>query len=191
MSSIAIIPARGGSQRLPGKNIVDFAGQPIIAYSIQAARDSGLFSAIVVSTDDKTIEDVALGLGALVLRRPPDDGTAGTQQVVADVLAQLPGFEFACCIYPCAPLILPTDLQKAAKVMNDPSVLFAMAVNEEVLADAGAFYMGKSWAFGKTALLDVTTRMVPLPPERCQDINEQADLDAALVKYTAMTGGKP
>jgi CMP-N-acetylneuraminic acid synthetase len=189
--NVAIIPARGNSQRLPGKNIVNFAGQPIIAYSLQAAKDSGLFSAIVVSTDDRKIEDVALGLGALVLRRAPDDGTTGTQQVAADVLAQLPGFDLACVIYATAPLIKPDDLLRAHKVMADPGVLFAMAVNGDVLSDAGAFYFGRSFAFGQHALLDVNTRMVPLPTERCQDINVQADLDAALEKFKAMTGGRP
>ena len=66
MNNLCIIPARGGSKRIPRKNIKDFLGKPIIAYSIEAALSSGLFSEVMVSTDDNEIADIALKFGAVV-----------------------------------------------------------------------------------------------------------------------------
>ena len=65
MSSIAVITARGGSKRIPHKNIKDFCGKPIIAYSIEAALESGLFDEVMVSTDDEEIAEIARVFGAL------------------------------------------------------------------------------------------------------------------------------
>lgn len=117
---VAIIPARGGSKRIPRKNIKLFAGLPIIAYSIKAAQASGLFDRIIVTTDDEEIADVARRFGAEIpFIRPPelsDDHTA-TIPVIAHALQTLQAngdvIDAACCIYATAPFIRPQDIMDA------------------------------------------------------------------------------
>lgn len=111
-NNICIIPARGGSKRIPRKNIKDFLGKPIIAYSIEAAIRSGLFNEVMVSTDDKEIAEAAIKYGAKVPFFRSDKNAndfATTYDVLEEVLESScykgMNFENACCIYPCAPLI--------------------------------------------------------------------------------------
>lgn len=120
MKKIAIIPARGGSKRIPKKNIKDFLGKPIIAYSIQAALDSNLFDEVMVSTDDKEIAVIAIKYGAKVpfMRSTKNsDDFATTYDVIEEVINEykIRGTEFdkICCIYPTAPFIGPEILIKA------------------------------------------------------------------------------
>ncbi|MBE0496357.1 MAG: pseudaminic acid cytidylyltransferase [Campylobacterales bacterium] len=113
--NIAIIPARGGSKRIPRKNIKPFCGKPLIAYSIDVAKESGLFGRIVVSTDDAEIAQVAKRYGAEALMRPKalaDDFT-GTTPVVAHALTcmDLSSVEVVCCIYATAPFLEAHYLQ--------------------------------------------------------------------------------
>lgn len=126
MSNIAIIPARGGSKRIPRKNIKDFLGKPIIAYSIQAAIDSQLFDEVMVSTDDKEIAEVALKYGAKVpFMRSAD--TANDYATIADVINEVMieykkydrFFKNICCILPTAPLILSEDIIYAYKKIKE------------------------------------------------------------------------
>ncbi len=112
MSNIAIIPARGGSKRIPRKNIRPFLGKPIMAYSIETALRSQLFSEVMVSTDDEEIAAIAGQYGATVpfLRSPHTAGDhAGTTEVLLEVLAGYADrgmrFEHGCCIYPTAPFV--------------------------------------------------------------------------------------
>lgn len=109
---VAIIPARGGSKRIPRKNIKLFSGKPIIAYSIEAAIDSGLFGEIMVSTDDDEIAEVALRYGARIpfMRSAATAGDyASTTDVLNEVIEMYGNqnyfFEYVCCIYPCAPFL--------------------------------------------------------------------------------------
>jgi N-acylneuraminate cytidylyltransferase len=118
--NVAIIPARGGSKRIPRKNIRDFCGKPIIAWSIEAARESGCFDRIVVSTDDAEIADVARAHGADVpFVRPAalSDDHAPTVPVIAHAVNELvaSGVEIdaACCIYATAPFLRANDLGAA------------------------------------------------------------------------------
>jgi len=120
MKTIAIIPARGGSKRIPRKNIKDFLGKPIMAYSIELALTCGLFDIVMVSTDDDEIRSIALDLGADVpfMRSPStSDDHATTASVIKEVLDRYAGlgkvFDFACCIYPTAPLLTRDTLTKA------------------------------------------------------------------------------
>lgn len=114
---IAIIPARGGSKRIPKKNLRSFCGQPMLAYAIQAAQASGCFDHIVVSTDDADIAETARQLGAEVpfMRHPSlaDDHT-GTTAVTVDAITQLESLGFSadtyCCIYATTPLLQAADL---------------------------------------------------------------------------------
>jgi pseudaminic acid cytidylyltransferase len=108
--NLCIIPARGGSKRIPRKNIKDFLGKPIIAYSIEIALESGLFDEIMVSTDDAEIAEISKKYGAKVpyMRSEKNsDDFAVLADVVEEVLEFYKGIniEFACCILPTAPLI--------------------------------------------------------------------------------------
>jgi len=117
--NIAIIPARGGSKRIPRKNIKTFAGQPMIAYSINAALASGCFDDIVVSTDDAEIAEVSESFGASVpFMRPESLATdvAGTMPVVEHAIKSLSynnQIQHVCLIYPTAPLINSINIAKA------------------------------------------------------------------------------
>lgn len=126
--NLAVIPARGGSKRIPRKNIKLFAGRPIIAYSIETARRSGLFDQIVVSTDDEEIAEVARAEGAHTpFRRPAElaDDHTGTIAVVAHAIRELAAqgiaFRHVCCIYPTAPLLQPASIREAyERLANSP-----------------------------------------------------------------------
>lgn len=115
--NIAIIPARGGSKRLPGKNARPFCGRPIIVWTIEAARQSGLFERIVVSTDDGEIARHSAEAGAEVHPRPAALGADNVRvvEVLKAVLdwASPPGrpFDYLCCLYPTAPLRTAEDLR--------------------------------------------------------------------------------
>ncbi len=112
MTKIAIIPARGGSKRIPRKNIKNFHGKPIIAYTIEAAISSKLFDEVMVSTDDKEIAEIAIKYGASIpfyRSVETSNDTATTLEVISEVLTnyETNGVfinEF-CCIYPCAPFV--------------------------------------------------------------------------------------
>jgi pseudaminic acid cytidylyltransferase len=126
---IAIIPARGGSKRIPRKNIKDFLGKPVISYSIQAALDSGLFDEVMVSTDDEEIAKVAIQYGAKVpfLRSTETSNDfAGTAAVLEEVLntygKQGRVFDLACCLYPVAPLITVSKINEAYQLMNEKNL---------------------------------------------------------------------
>lgn len=120
MSVLCIITARGGSKRIPKKNIKEFCGKPIIAYSIEAALDSKLFDEVMVSTDDLEIAEVAKHYGASVpfMRSEKNsDDYAATVDVLAEVLAAYGKagqfFPHMCCIYPTAPFVTGKKLQSA------------------------------------------------------------------------------
>ena len=117
MSQFAIIPARGGSKRIPRKNIKLFDGKPMIAYAIAAARESGLFEDVIVSTDDDEIAEVAQAFGASVpFRRPVN--LADDQTVTVPVIGHAAQWlvdqghdpQAVCCIYPCVPLLRAKEL---------------------------------------------------------------------------------
>lgn len=119
-NNLCIIPARGGSKRIPRKNIKNFLGKPIIAYSIEAAIESGLFSEVMVSTDDEEIAEVALSWGAQVpfLRSSHASGDfATTLDVIKEVVNTYEGkgmaFNAICCLYATAPFVTSTHLTKA------------------------------------------------------------------------------
>ena len=120
MKNIAKIPARGGSKRIPRKNIKPFMGKPILAYSIEAALQSGLFEEVMVSTDDEEIAEVARQYGAKVpfMR---SETTANDYATTNDVLEEViriyakqgRTFDYMCCLYATAPLVRPGDLADA------------------------------------------------------------------------------
>jgi len=133
--NVAIIPARGGSKRVPLKNIKPFLGKPIISYSIAAAQSSGLFDRIVVSTDSKEIADVALKFGAEVpFMRPADlaDDFTTTAPVLLHALKWLMEngnpVQYACCIYATAPFVRPVYLKEGFNTITEKGVSSVFSV---------------------------------------------------------------
>lgn len=124
MSNILIIPARGGSKRIPRKNIKEFLGKPIIAYSIEAALKSGVFDEVMVSTDDEEIAEVAKKYGASVpFFRSKEMSTdmAMTVPVLIEVLDEYKklgqDFSHICCLYPCAPFVTAERLKDGMELL--------------------------------------------------------------------------
>ncbi|WP_372426829.1 pseudaminic acid cytidylyltransferase [Salinarimonas chemoclinalis] len=132
---VAIIPARGGSKRIPRKNIRPFAGRPMIAYAIAAARESGLFDHVVVSTEDEEIATVVAAHGGEApFRRPAElaDDYTPTVPVVAHAIEACEALwgriDEACCIYPCVPLLEARDLAAAHALLAEGGERYAFPV---------------------------------------------------------------
>ena len=186
---VAIIPARGGSRRIPRKNIRQFHGKPIIAYSIEAAKASGVFDVVCVSTDDAEIAHVAMEYGAFVMQRPKRlaQDSVGTQEVMHDALNTLEDADVACCIYPCAPMLDPHDLQVIGREWITDA-LYVVPVGEW-LSDPGMFYFGRASAFRcDLPLLGRYTRLYPVDRRRCCDINTEEDWMRAERMYSELIG---
>lgn len=131
---IAIIPARGGSKRIPRKNIKPFHGKPMIAYSIETAKASGCFDKIIVSTDDQEIADVAREYGADVpFLRPAEiaDDYATTLDVLQHAVSwceeNMGSIDYVCCIYATAPFIQSHDLLSGLKLVQESNVEYAFS----------------------------------------------------------------
>ena len=132
---IAVIPARGGSKRIPRKNIKNFHGKPIIAYSIEAAINSGCFDKVVVSTDDLEIAEIAKKNGAVVpYIRPSNisDDYTGTNAVVSHAIQwffeQGETVEYACCIYATAPFLSPKYILEGFNNIQKGGINFSFSV---------------------------------------------------------------
>lgn len=132
---LAVIPARGGSKRIPRKNIKLFGGKPMIAWSIEAAIQSGCFERIVVSTDDNEIAEVARAHGADVpFVRPPElsDDHTGTIPVIAHAVQWQndtgPAATQVCCIYATAPFVQAADLQRGLQVLQSTGSDYAFSI---------------------------------------------------------------
>jgi len=135
--NVAMIPARGGSKRIPRKNIKAFHGKPIIAYSIEAAINSGLFDEVIVSTDDQEIAAVAENYGAKVPFFRPDelsDDFATTVDVIKHTLdwyaEQSIDVSNICCIYATAPFIKQAALVEGYQAITQHGYQYAFAATE-------------------------------------------------------------
>lgn len=135
--ALAVITARGGSKRIPRKNIRPFLGYPIIKYSIDAARGAGIFDEVMVSSDDDEIIDVARGFGAAVpFRRSAAMSTdlAPTAPVVLEVLGEYRKrgreFDYACCIYPAAPFVTSERLMEAWTLLEETGAESAVPITQ-------------------------------------------------------------
>ncbi len=186
-NTVAIIPARKWSSRVPGKNWRDFHGKPILQYSIDAAQRSRLFDRIYVSTDGEEIEKAARLAGAQVLPREFDDGKRGTQEVAAECLS---GGLFAlsrvaCVIYATAPMMTPRDLITGWQMLHQPGVTWVHA-GDSSGADIGYFYWGhvEAFLFGRP-LCGPDTAVHKIPDDRAIDINTPEDFARAEQMYAA------
>ena len=129
MKIVAIITARGGSKRIPKKNIKEFCGKPIIAYSIEAALQSGMFDEVMVSTDSQEIAEIAKSYGAEIPFMRSDENAndmADTTDVLKEVLdryrQQGKYYDEFCCIYPTAPFVTAQKLQESHKLLEQKNV---------------------------------------------------------------------
>lgn len=182
--NVAIIPARGGSRRIPRKNIRPFFGKPIIAYSIEAANELGAFHSVIVTTDDEEIAQCAMKYGAQILWRPPglEHNDVGTQEVAQVTLMQLDMVDgYACVIYATAPLMEIDHLKAGFHLLPDKS---AFAYSVRGWRDAGQFYWGHVAAFLEGVPLDHwSTRRFDVGPLRYCDINTEDDWQRAEAMY--------
>ena len=133
--NIAIITARGGSKRIPQKNIKEFYGKPIICYSIEAALKSKCFDTVMVSTDDYKIADIATGAGAEVpfmRSSETSDDYATTTDVIKEVLDNYEKmgrhYDLGCCIYPTAPFVTDSKLNEAMNLLSNSNADSVMPV---------------------------------------------------------------
>ena len=135
MSVVAVIPARGGSKRIPDKNIKPFCGKPIIVYSIEAAKNAGIFGRIIVSTDSKEIASIAKDFGAEVpFMRPCElaDDHTGTDVVILHALKWLmengEKIDYICCIYATAPFVKAEYIIKGYNILRDKNAASCFSV---------------------------------------------------------------
>lgn len=135
MNAIAIITARGGSKRIPGKNKKDFLGKPIICYSIEAALASGIFDEVMVSTDDEEIAAIAKAAGAKIpfmRSEATSNDYATTDDVLMEVLEEYEKrgqtFDYMACIYPTAPFVTARKLQNAMELLKEKDASGVMPV---------------------------------------------------------------
>lgn len=180
--AIAIIPARGGSRRIPRKNIRDFLGKPILGYPMVAARMSGLFVDVWVSTEDVEIARQAMLLGAKLHPRQKEfaEDAVGTQEVIRNAILELyPAAAtrpaYTCGIYPCAPMLHPGDLQTAYEYLRR---------GQQYAYAEGIFYFGRTEAFLNDVSLEVGQEFELGP--RGIDINVESDWLEAERLYKAM-----
>lgn len=159
---LGVIPARGGSKRIPRKNIREFLGVPIVAYPIRAALDSGCFDKLVVSTDDEEIAGVAKGYGAGVLWRPAElsgDHTP-TSAVICHALdsflAKGTSVREVCCVYATAPFVTPQLLRRAHELLASTGSAYAFTATEY------------PFPIQRAVVLDAKGRVSMLHPEHAQ-----------------------
>lgn len=155
IKTLAIITARGGSKRIPRKNIKPFLGYPIIKYSIDAAKNADCFDEVMVSTDDREIAEISRRLGANVpfLRsEAAANDFATTADVIGEVLNEYgergQRFDYACCIYPTAPFISPERLKKGFELLKEkgadsaiPVVRFSYPIQRALKIEDGRLLM--------------------------------------------------
>ena len=191
--TIAVITARGGSKRIKNKNILNFFGKPMIAYSIIAAKKSKLFDKIYISTDSRKIKKISEKYGGIVpfLREKKlSDDFTGTHQVVKNFLekAKIKN-EFICCIYPTAPLMRFWDLVRGFNKLlkNKNSYIYSANIikknYKQKFVDSGQFYWGtlQTW-INKKNILQKQSIKIKIPIKYSQDLNNYEDLKILINK---------
>ncbi len=194
MKRCCLIPARGGSKRLPRKNVVDFLGKPIIAYGIEAALETGLFERVVVSTDDAEIADVAKRFGAVVAVRPPALATDRAQviQVIMGFVESEEAtgreYDMLCVLQATSPLRNADDIRAVVGLIEPGVCGFSMAVTDYDLSPHQALINdGNGFLVAMWPEL-VTKRKQDVPAFLCDNGSTYAFDMAALKKEKAFYG---
>ena len=206
-NAVAVITARGGSKRIPHKNIKEFCGKPIIEYSIEAALKSGVFDEVMVSTDDEEIAEIAKRAGAAVpfYRSKEAAGDyAATHEVILEVLEEYEKrgvtFEKVCCIYPTAPFLTAEVLRESMERLEQtgadgvvPVVAYSFPPQnrlkrsqdlERYYHDCGQFYLLRVEAFRNERSMVLHNTIPYIMDEmKVQDIDTPEDWKLAEVKY--------
>jgi N-acylneuraminate cytidylyltransferase len=176
---LGLIPARGGSKRLPNKNLADLGGKSLLAWTIEAAKASFLLNLIAVSTNDMMIGMEATALGCIVINRPDDLAQADTPTlpVIQHALSVFPRFDAVMLLQPTSPLRTAKDIQRALTWLGQHDSLVSVGPDGQpngaiyitrvkTLMDGGPIYCAES-------------RIFAMPSARSVDIDTQADLDLA------------
>lgn len=202
--NICVIPAKGTSTRIPGKNIRNFHGRPILARAIEIAQQSGVFDDIIVSTDSELIADVARVCGVRSFMRGPElsetDGhpDVGTQEVTRDVVEKISNalalmvgnppamaLDYVCCLYATAALAWPHDLVQGLNRML--TIDKWVYVTDHDGKDCGQWYWGKAqWFMDRVPLTNAEFHR--LPPNRAVDINTEEDWLLAEKHFAELKG---
>ncbi|MDA8958841.1 pseudaminic acid cytidylyltransferase [Akkermansiaceae bacterium] len=169
--NIAVIPARGGSKRIPRKNLKEFCGKPMISYAIELAKATSIFDRVIVSTDNNDIASLAESLGAEVpfIRSPElaDDFT-GTLPVIQDAIKQLDGnenpIELVSCIYPTVPLLTREILESAAEMFLSKPSGFLISASEFPAPVKRGFYFSSEKGLEMLYPESYTSRSQDLEP---------------------------
>jgi len=184
---LALIPARKGSKRIPGKNIIDFAGKPLIAYTIEAALASNCFQDIIVSTDDEEIISVAMQYGATVpFMRPKDlaDDLAKSTDVVIHAIRALEEmgktYELFVFLQPTSPLRDGTDIKNSIDFLLDNDYRSVVSISEDTVN--GAIYINYVDDVNPGLIMSANDNKFVMSVEHGVDIDEYRDLELAL-KY--------
>lgn len=178
---ICLIPARGGSTRIPRKNTRDFHGQPIIAWSISLAIRSGLFDRVIVTTENGEIAAIASSYGASVHIRSAEmaQDEIGTQEVAQSAFKRLnPNDTYSCVLYATAPLLLTQDLLGGFDRLKTVGTDYVISKGRDDI-DAGAFYFGKTKSFITGVPLEGNHATFYLDDDRVCDINTLEDWNRA------------
>lgn len=189
---VAIIPARGGSTRIPRKNIKDFHGKPIIAYSIEKALSSGIFDEVWVTTEDDEIAAISESYGAMAWLRNEllAVDSVGTQEVIRDCIhaCRFKRTDIVCGIYATSPLMDIKDLHRGLNLLTGRAgVRFVFTVGTDPLHDAGQFYYGWAASFlDRAPLIHPYTLMLPISSQRDCDINTPDDWARAEKLYMGL-----
>jgi len=192
VTRVAIFPARGGSQRIPRKNVRAFAGRPMIEWPLIAAKDSQLFDTLIVSTDDAEIATLARWDGCEVHMRPADDGSTGTNAIAGRVLKWLgakPDDE-ACVIYPCSPMLWAEDLvvgHEAFERARDRYTFSALAGPSGTWTDAGCYYWAVAKRFMRNAPMTPHDQRVAVDRRSFIDINTEEDIAKAEAMFAKLS----
>ena len=192
--TIAIIPARGGSKRIPKKNIRQFCGKPIISYSIEAALEADIFDEVMVSTDSEEIAELALKYGASVpfMRSEKTAGDyATTSEVVLEVIDNYKKlgkeFQYAACIYAAAPFVTSDKLCSAMKKLKENDVVEIMPVVQFSYPPMRGFimkddYLAMKWPeFLNTRSQDIESLYHDCGQFYCYDIEKYQSLNGQIV----------
>ncbi len=167
MANVAIIPARGGSKRIPRKNIKEFHGLPLIAYSIKTAIKSELFDEVYVSTDDEEIAKISKSYDAKIIQRPKElaDDFTGTSEVVDDALKSLDEeYDYVCTIYPTAPMLQVEYLKEGLEKLKNSNAVHAFS------ATSMPFPIQRSFKLDNDGRCEMFTREYYM--SRSQDLEE-------------------
>jgi pseudaminic acid cytidylyltransferase len=147
----AIIPARGGSKRIPKKNIIDFCGKPMIAWSIEAAKKSECFDRIIISTDDDEIAEISIKFGGEILFKRPDelsDDFTSTSDVIAHAIKwfikEVYEPQLVCCIYATAPLIDYKYIQNGYEIIANSNLDFVFSATDFSFPVQRSFFLDEN-----------------------------------------------